>query len=167
MQCMEAAGGQNVSLPTVTATASVVNTLLDAGQLDEEDFLSNLAGGLRIPSVAMPLPDAEEAPELKRLLPARVALKRRLLPLQLIPEEGTERKKIALATCDPFDLLARASGRPRGGRARCAGASRPASACSRHCAISTALVPMCSMEILKGRECRCRRARPARRGQRH
>ena len=107
MQCMEAAGGHSLSLPTVTATASVVNTLLDVGQLDEEVFLSNLAGGLRIPWVAMPLPDAEEAPELKRLLPARVALKHRLLPLQLIPEEGTEQKKIAIATCDPFDLLAR------------------------------------------------------------
>jgi type II secretory ATPase GspE/PulE/Tfp pilus assembly ATPase PilB-like protein len=108
MQCMAAAGGEGLGLPSVTATSSVVNTVLDGGQLDEEAFLSNLATGLRIPWVAMPIPDAEDAPELKRLLPARVALKHRLLPLQLVPaEEGKDGKKIVLATCDPFDLLAR------------------------------------------------------------
>lgn len=104
---MEASGGQGMALPSVTASSSMVNTLLDSGHLDEDSFLSNLATGMQIPWVSMPAPDSADAPELKRLLPARVALKHRLLPLQLIEEEGRPTKKITVATCDPFDLLAR------------------------------------------------------------
>ena len=107
VQCMEASGGQGMALPSVTASSSMVNTLLDSGHLDEDNFLSNLATGLQIPWVALPAPDSADAPELKRLMPARVALKHRLLPLQLIEEEGRTTKKVAVATCDPFDLLAR------------------------------------------------------------
>ena len=106
VQCMEAAGGQGMSLPSVSASTSMVNTLLDTGALDEESFLSNLAGGLQLPWIQLPSPDTADAPELKRLLPARVALKHRLLPLAIVPEEGKLHKKITVATCDPFDLLA-------------------------------------------------------------
>ena len=107
VHCMEAAGAHGMALPSVTASSSVVHTLLDTGHLDEETFLANLATGLQIPWVATPAPDSADAPELKRLLPARVALKHRLLPLQLIQEEGRAYKKVAVATCDPFDLIAR------------------------------------------------------------
>ena len=106
---MEAAGGVGMTLPSVSASTSMVNTLLDTGALDEESFLSNLAGGLELPWIQLPLPDSADAPELKRLMPARVALKHRLLPLSIVSEEGRTHKKITIATCDPFDLVARQS----------------------------------------------------------
>ena len=74
VQCLEAAGGGGIPLPTATPSVSVVNSLLDTGGLDEEVFLSQLASRLGLGWVAMPVPDAADAPELKRLLPARVAL---------------------------------------------------------------------------------------------
>lgn len=107
--CLEVAGAPGLALPTATVSTSVVNTLLDTGRLDEETFLSNLASGLQLPWVSQPAPDTVDAPELKRLLPARVALRHRLLPLQFIQgeEDTTTHTKISIATCDPFDLVAR------------------------------------------------------------
>ncbi len=106
---MEAAGGHGMALPSVSASSSMVNTLLDTGALDEESFLANLAIGLQLPWVQLPAPDSADAPELKRLMPARVALKHRLLPIAIVPEEGKSHRKISVATCDPFDLVARQS----------------------------------------------------------
>ncbi len=108
-QCMEAAGGHGMPLPSISASSSMVNTLLDTGALDEDSFLANLATGLQLPWIQLPAPDSADAPELKRLMPARVALKHRLLPLGLVVEEGKTHKKITIATCDPFDLVARQS----------------------------------------------------------
>jgi type II secretory ATPase GspE/PulE/Tfp pilus assembly ATPase PilB-like protein len=106
VQCMESAGAQGMALPSISASSSMVHALLDTGRLDEETFLSNLASGLQIPWIAIPSPDTVDAPELKRLMPARVALKHRLLPLQIL-EEGQPRRKLTVATCDPLDLIAR------------------------------------------------------------
>lgn len=107
VKSMEAAGAHGMSLPSVSASSSMINTLLDTGHVDEETFLAQIAEGMSIPWVAMPVPDAADAPELKRILPARVALKHRLLPLNIVPEEGVTHRKIVIATCDPFDLIAR------------------------------------------------------------
>ena len=114
-QCLETSGGVGMALPTVTASSSMVHTLLDSGRLDEDAFLSNLATGLQLPWITQPAPDTADAPELKRVLPARVALRHRLLPLQFVQAEGADPAtappggptKITIATCDPFDLVAR------------------------------------------------------------
>jgi general secretion pathway protein E len=152
VQCMEAAGAHGMALPSVTASSSMVNTLLDSGHLDEDAFLSSLATGLQLPWVAAPAPDSADAPELKRIIPARVALKHRLLPLSLIEEEGRSNKKVAVATCDPFDLIARqavAQG------SRCPGALVRGSAqtsCSRRLRDFYGVGADVFEEILKGRE---------------
>jgi type II secretory ATPase GspE/PulE/Tfp pilus assembly ATPase PilB-like protein len=109
VQCLEAAGGGGIPLPTATPSVSVVNSLLDTGGLDEEVFLSQLASRLGLGWVAMPVPDAADAPELKRLLPARVALKHRLLPLRLDGEAEDTQRKLVISTFDPLDLIARQS----------------------------------------------------------
>ncbi|HAL72788.1 MAG TPA: secretion system protein E [Verrucomicrobiales bacterium] len=106
VQCLEASGGSGIPLPTATPSSSVVNQLLDTGALDEESFLSQLAVRLGLGYVSMPLPDSADAPEMKRLLPPRVALKHRLLPLKIEEEEGGARKLI-VAAYDPFDLIGR------------------------------------------------------------
>lgn len=108
VQCLEAAGGAGIALPTATPSASVVSQLLDTGRLDEETFLAQLATRAGLGYVANPLPDSADAPEMKRLLPPRVALKHRLLPLK-IQEEGEEAgsRKLVVASYDPFDLIAR------------------------------------------------------------
>jgi type II secretory ATPase GspE/PulE/Tfp pilus assembly ATPase PilB-like protein len=107
VQCMEVAGATDMPFPSVSPTTSVVHTLLDSGKVDEDTFLANLATGMQLPWISHPSPDTAEAPDLKRLLPAKVALRHRLLPLSIVPEEGKSYAKIMVATCDPFDLVAR------------------------------------------------------------
>jgi type II secretory ATPase GspE/PulE/Tfp pilus assembly ATPase PilB-like protein len=107
VQCLEAAGSANISLPSGGVSVSVVNELLDKGGFDEDVFLGQLAARLGLAWVAAPVPDAADGPELKRLLPARVALRHRLLPLNLVEEEGRKTKKLLVAVTDPFDLIAR------------------------------------------------------------
>ncbi|MBX7210922.1 MAG: GspE/PulE family protein [Verrucomicrobiaceae bacterium] len=107
VQCLEAAGGAGISLPSGGVSVSVVNELLDHGGFDEEVFLSQLAALIGLGWVPGPTPDAADAPELKRMVPARVALKHRLVPLKLIEEEGRKDKKLLIAMSDPFDLIAR------------------------------------------------------------
>lgn len=106
VQCLEASGGTGIPLPVSTPSSSVINQLLDLGTLDEEAFLSHLAVHVGLGYVSVPLPDSADAPEMKRLLPPRVALKHRLLPLKIEEEEGGARKLI-VAGYDPFDLIGR------------------------------------------------------------
>jgi type II secretory ATPase GspE/PulE/Tfp pilus assembly ATPase PilB-like protein len=114
-QCLEAAGGGGVPLPSATPSVSVVGQVLDHGQVNEESFLSNLATRLGMPWVDMPVPDSGDGPELKRLLPPRVALRHQLLPLSVeetppppnAPEGTPPLRKLVLATNDPFNLIAR------------------------------------------------------------
>lgn len=107
VQCLEAAGGSGVSLPSGGVSVSVVNELLDGGGFDEEVFLSQLAARIGLGWVPNPAPDPADAPELKRMVSARVALRHRLVPLKLIEEAGKTTKKLLVAVFDPFDLLAR------------------------------------------------------------
>jgi type II secretory ATPase GspE/PulE/Tfp pilus assembly ATPase PilB-like protein len=106
VHCLEAAGGAGIPLPVSTPSSSLVSQLLDLGSLDEEAFLSQLAAHVGLGYIATPLPDSADAPELKRLLPPRVALKHRVLPLKIAEEEGSP-KKLVIAAYDPFDLIAR------------------------------------------------------------
>ena len=107
VQCLQAAGGTGIALPSGGISVSVVNELLDTGGFDEEIFLSQLAALIGLTWEPTPIPDAADAPELKRLVPARVALKHRLVPLKLIAEEGKKHPKLLMAVSDPFDLIAR------------------------------------------------------------
>ena len=107
VQCLEAAGGAGIALPTATPSASVISQLLDSGRIDEETFLAQLATRVGLGYVANPLPDSADAPEMKRLLPPRVALKHRLLPLKIQEDEGEPgTRKLVIAAYDPFDLIA-------------------------------------------------------------
>jgi general secretion pathway protein E len=106
VQCLEASGGTGIPLPVATPSSSIVSQLLDLGTLDEEVFLSQLAVRMGLGFVSMPVPDSADAPELKRLLPPRVALKHRLLPLKIEEIEG-QAKKLIVAGFDPFDLIGR------------------------------------------------------------
>lgn len=106
LQCLEASGGAGIPLPAATPGSSVVQQLLDNASLDEEAFLSQLASRVGLAYVPTPQPDLADAPELKRLMPARVALKHRLLPIKMHEEEGRPRK-LVVAAFDPFDLIAR------------------------------------------------------------
>jgi hypothetical protein len=105
VQCLESSGGSGIPLPTATPSSSVVNQLLDLGSIDEEAFLSQLATRMGLGFVANPLPDSADAPEMKRLLPPRVALRHRLLPIKIIEEDGTTVKKLVVVGYDPFDLI--------------------------------------------------------------
>ncbi|MCX6855781.1 MAG: GspE/PulE family protein [Verrucomicrobia bacterium] len=106
VQCLEASGGTGIPLPVATPSSSIVSQLLDLGTLDEEVFLSQLAVRMGLGFVSMPVPDSADAPELKRLMPPRVALKHRLLPLKIEEIEG-QAKKLIVAGFDPFDLIGR------------------------------------------------------------
>ena len=74
-QSLEAAGSSGLPLPSASPSLSVISQVLDHGSVNEESFLSNLAPRLGMPWVDMPVPDSADAPELKRLLPPRVALR--------------------------------------------------------------------------------------------
>jgi type II secretory ATPase GspE/PulE/Tfp pilus assembly ATPase PilB-like protein len=133
LQCLETAGGGGQPLPVGMPSLSVVRQVLDGGAVNEEVFLANLADRFGLEYVEAPAPDSADTPELKRLLPPRVALRHQLLPLSIEVEEdgahsfapegaptngatphaangsepGGARRKLRIATCDPFDLIAR------------------------------------------------------------
>jgi type II secretory ATPase GspE/PulE/Tfp pilus assembly ATPase PilB-like protein len=83
---------------------SPLDDILDANIVDEEKYLRELAHDIgmtwleSIPPVEHPLP-------LRELCGPRIALRHRLLPIA-ITEEG-DKKRLTLATFDPFNLVAR------------------------------------------------------------
>lgn len=83
---------------------SPIDDLLDAGVVDEERYLKELAHNLglewlqSIPQPELPLP-------LREACGPQVALRHRLLPVEITGEEGAQR--LTLATFDPFNLVAR------------------------------------------------------------
>lgn len=84
---------------------SPIDDVLDSNVIDEEPYLRELAGDLglewldNIPAVEAPMP-------LRDACGPRVALRHRLLPVELIGEEDGP-KVLKLATFDPFNLVAR------------------------------------------------------------
>jgi type II secretory ATPase GspE/PulE/Tfp pilus assembly ATPase PilB-like protein len=88
----------------MTRQGSPIDDLLDANLVDEEPYMRELAETLgmdwlaSIPAVEHPLP-------LREACGPRVALKYRLLPVELVGEDGDRR--LRLATFDPFNLVAR------------------------------------------------------------
>ena len=83
---------------------SPIDDLLDAGVVDEEPYLRELAQSLGmewIDSIIMP-----DAPlPLREACGPRVALRYRLLPIELLGDE--ENPRLKLVTFDPFNLVAR------------------------------------------------------------
>lgn len=83
---------------------SPIDDVLDAGVIDEEPYMRELAQALglewidNIPVPEVPLP-------LREACGPRIALRHRLLPVE-ITGEG-DRKRLKLATFDPFNLVAR------------------------------------------------------------
>ncbi len=83
---------------------SPIGDLLDAGVVDEERYLKELAHDLgldwlqSIPQPELPLP-------LREACGPQVALRHRLLPVEITGQEGAQR--LTLATFDPFNLVAR------------------------------------------------------------
>ncbi len=83
---------------------SPIDDVLDAGVVDEERYMRELAHDLGmewldvIPAPEVPLP-------LREACGPRIALRHRLLPVEITETNGTKRLK--LATFDPFNLVAR------------------------------------------------------------
>ncbi len=83
---------------------SPIDDVLDAGLVDEEAYMRELAQDLDVEwLVSIPLPD--EPMPLREACGPSVALKHRLLPVAITGEEG--KKRLKLATFDPFNLIAR------------------------------------------------------------
>ena len=95
---------------------SFVDPVLDRPGVKERDFLRSLASSLRL-AWWEPVGELKPDRSLRRLLPAEIALKHRLLPIALDPsgEEGEgpktfrQRSALHVATCDPLNLVARQS----------------------------------------------------------
>ncbi|MEI7911597.1 MAG: GspE/PulE family protein [Verrucomicrobiota bacterium] len=83
---------------------SPIDDVLDAGLVNEENYLRELAGELQLEWLAS-IPIAEVPLPLREACGPRIALRHRLLPVA-IEGEGDQRR-LKLATFDPFNLIAR------------------------------------------------------------
>jgi general secretion pathway protein E len=83
---------------------SPIDDVLDAAVVDEELYLQEIANDLGIEWLAS-IPIAEVSLPLREVCGPRVALRHRLLPVE-ITGEG-EYRRLKLATFDPFNLVAR------------------------------------------------------------
>ncbi len=83
---------------------SPIDDVLDAGVVDEESYLRELAADLGLEWLAV-IPVPENPLPLREACGPRIALRHRLLPVA-IEGEG-EHQRLKLATFDPFNLVAR------------------------------------------------------------
>ncbi|MFT3990101.1 MAG: GspE/PulE family protein [Luteolibacter sp.] len=95
---------QAVLQEAVQRQRSPIDEVLDAGLVDEESYLRELARDLGMEWLET-IPPIEHSLPLREACGPRIALKHRLLPIGLLGEGGTARLK--LATFDPFNLVAR------------------------------------------------------------
>ena len=84
---------------------SPIDDVLDAGVVDEEPYLRELAAELDMEWLEN-IPQAEAPLPLREACGPRVALRHRLLPVAITNGEG-EQPHLKLATFDPFNLVAR------------------------------------------------------------
>jgi type II secretory ATPase GspE/PulE/Tfp pilus assembly ATPase PilB-like protein len=83
---------------------SPIDDLLDAGVVDEEPYMRELASELGLDWVdSIPVPEAPLP--LREACGPRIALRHRLLPIEILGDE--ENPRLRLATFDPFNLIAR------------------------------------------------------------
>jgi general secretion pathway protein E len=97
--CTDSARFHEVTQEASEDQKSFVRAILDSKLVDEQEFLRGLANWLEIPWWNEPITTVS-AP-LREKVPARIALRHHVVPLQL-NEDG-----IWIAIYDPFDLLAR------------------------------------------------------------
>ena len=102
--CEDLAALDEVLRMAVQRQRSPIDDVLDAGVVDEERYMRELAHDLGmewldvIPAPEVPLP-------LREACGPRIALRHRLLPVEITETNGAKRLK--LATFDPFNLVAR------------------------------------------------------------
>lgn len=102
--CDDLAALTEVLQTAVQRQRSPIDDVLDANVVDEEKYMRELAHDLgiewldSIPNPEVPLP-------LREACGPRVALRHRLLPVEITGEEG--HKRLKLCTFDPFNLVAR------------------------------------------------------------
>ncbi len=83
---------------------SPIDDILDSGVVDEEPYMRELAGNFRMEWLAS-IPQPEAPLGLREACGPRVALRHRLLPVELIGDNGHQ--VLRLATYDPLNLVAR------------------------------------------------------------
>ena len=83
---------------------SPIDDVLDAGVVDEERYMRELAHDLGMEWLDV-IPVAEVPLPLREACGPRIALRHRLLPVEIAEVNGVKRLK--LATFDPFNLVAR------------------------------------------------------------
>ncbi|MFZ9940970.1 MAG: GspE/PulE family protein, partial [Luteolibacter sp.] len=83
---------------------SPIDDVLDAGVVDEEKYMRELAHDLGMEWLDV-IPVAEVPLPLREACGPRIALRHRLLPVEITETNGVKRLK--LATFDPFNLVAR------------------------------------------------------------
>jgi len=84
---------------------SPVLALIESGAVDERQFSRHLAEQLRWQWLEAPQPHPDEAAELKRLIPARFAVRHQIYPVGFTSEEPQTQRRLLLACHDPFDLI--------------------------------------------------------------
>ncbi len=84
---------------------SAVDSVLDLDLVDEESYMEELAKSLNIEWLAL-IPEAEQPLALRKHCGPAVALKHRIMPVEIIGAED-EPQEIVIAAYDPFNLVAR------------------------------------------------------------
>ncbi|MBB5030942.1 GspE/PulE family protein [Prosthecobacter vanneervenii] len=79
--------------------------LVESGAVDERQFSRHLAEHLRWQWLESPQPHPDEAAELKRLIPARFAVRHQIYPVGFTNDEPQSQRRLLLACHDPFDLI--------------------------------------------------------------
>ncbi|WP_395718927.1 GspE/PulE family protein [Prosthecobacter sp.] len=108
-----AVGVPEAELQAATATAaaggiSPVLALVESGAVDERVFTRHLARELGWTWLATPHPETDDAGELKRMVPARFAVRHQVFPISIERDETTGRlRRLVIACHDPCDLMAR------------------------------------------------------------
>lgn len=108
-----AAGVPESDVQTAVSTAaaggiSPVTALIESGAADERTFTKHLAESLGWKWLEAPQPAGEDTAELRRLIPARFAVRHQVFPVGFEGglEEGSKRR-LLIACHDPCDLMAR------------------------------------------------------------
>ncbi|MDP1589157.1 MAG: ATPase, T2SS/T4P/T4SS family, partial [Prosthecobacter sp.] len=109
----QAAGVAAADLRSALDTAaaggiSPVLALIESGAVDERVFTRHLADDLGWKWVETPQPEADDMAELKRMIPARFAVRHQVFPVGFERDEASStRNRLVLACHDPCDLMAR------------------------------------------------------------
>ncbi|MEY5019783.1 MAG: hypothetical protein RLZ22_871 [Verrucomicrobiota bacterium] len=102
--CEDLAALDEVLRSAAQRQCSPIDDVLDAGVVDEEKYMRELAYDLGMEWLDV-IPVAEVPLPLREACGPRIALRHRLLPVEITETNGVKRLK--LATFDPFNLVAR------------------------------------------------------------